>query len=108
MKDRRSVDDLSIDELQRVLSEKKRAAREARLAQYRKTGRAVHVPIGELPDPRLSDSARAPAPRSLVRRLFDFFLLLVEVGAVLGLIYVLYNGSNILSQLNQEVAEVLA
>jgi sortase A len=107
MKDRRSVDDLSIDELQRVLSEKKRIAREARLAQYRQTGRAVHVPIGETPDARLAATARPPAPRSLLRRIFDFFLLLVEVGAVLGLIYVLYNGSHILSQLNQEVAQVL-
>lgn len=107
MKDRRSVDDLSIDELQRVLSEKKRMAREARLSQYRKTGRAVHVPIGELPDATLTDPAHRPVPRSLARRLFDLFLLLIEVGAVLGLIYVLYNGSNVLRQLNQEVAEVL-
>ncbi len=107
MKDRRSVDDLSIDELQRVLSEKKRMAREARLSQYRKTGRAVHVPIGELPDATLTDPAHPPAPRSLARRLFDLFLLLIEVGAVVGLIYVLYNGSNVLRQLNQEVAEVL-
>lgn len=111
MKDRRSVDDLSIDELQRVLAEKKRDAREARLAKYRQTGRAVRVPIGTLPEAgeaRLAD-ARAPrAPRSLVRRLFDYFLLIVEVGAVLGLIYVLYNGSNILSQLNREVAAMVA
>ena len=35
MKDRRSVDDLSLEELERVLAEKKRAAREARLAQVK-------------------------------------------------------------------------
>ena len=108
MKDRRSVDDLSIDELERVLAEKKRAARAARLTKYRQTGRAVRVPIGETPDPRLDDSRPSPAPHSLIRRFFDFFLLLVEVGAVIGLIYVLYNGSNILSQLNQEVAQAIA
>ena len=109
MKDRRSVDDLSINELERVLAEKKRAAREARLAKYRQTGRAVHVPVGEMPDARLEATGpSASAPRSLARRFFDVFLLLVEVGAVVGLIYVLYNGSNILSQLNQEVAQAIA
>ncbi len=108
MKDRRSVDDLSIDELERVLAEKKRAAREARLDSYRQTGRAVRMPVGALPDERLDDARTTRAPRSLVRRLFDYFLLIVEVGAVLGLIYVLYNGSNVLAQLNHEVAAAVA
>jgi len=109
MKDRRPVEDLSIEELQRVLAEKKQVAREARLAKYRATGRArPPVPIGTAPDGRLSEAARPRAPRSLLRRLFDFFLLVVEVGAVAGLVYVLYNGSNILNQLNQEVSQVIA
>jgi sortase A len=108
MKDRRSVDDLTIDELERVLAEKKRLAREARLDRYRETGRAVHVPVGSLPDERLDDGRPVRAPRSLVRRFFDYFLLLVEVGAVLGLVYVLYNGSNVLAQLNHEVAAAVA
>ena len=104
MKDRRSVDDLTINELERVLAEKKRIAREARLSRYRQTGRAVLLPVGATPDDRLDDPRPPRAPRSRVRGLFDYFLLLVEVGAVLGLIYVLYNGSNILSQLNREVS----
>jgi sortase A len=108
MKDRRSVDDLSIDELERVLSEKKRVAREARLDQYRQNGRAVRVPVGTLPDATLSETRPVRAPRSLGRRLFDYFLLIVEVGAVLGLVYVLYNGSNVLAQLNRDVAGAVA
>jgi len=108
MKDRRSVDDLSIDELERVLAEKKRAARESRLDQYRQSGRAVRVPVGALPDGPLSDERPRRAPRSLVRRLFDYFLLLVEVGAVLGLVYILYNGSNVLAQLNHDVSAAVA
>ena len=108
MKDRRSVDDLSIDELERVLAERKRAAREARLDGYRQTGRAVRVPVGTLPDQRLADPRPKRAARSLIRRLFDYFLLIVEVGAVLGLVYVLYNGSNVLAQLNHEVAAAVA
>jgi sortase A len=115
MKDRRSVDDLSVDELQRVLAEKKRAAREARLARYRQTGRAVRVPVGGWGDAGgagaagAADGARpARAARGPVRRALDFLLLAVEVGAVVGLFYVIYNGSNILRQLNQEVSAVIA
>jgi sortase A len=110
MKDRRPVDDLSIDELQRALAEKKRAAREARLARYRQTGRALPIPVGhQLEAPAGADSGRAPRPRrSPLRRVLDFLLLVVEVGAVVGLVYVIYNGSNILRELNQEVAAVIA
>jgi sortase A len=107
MKDRRSVDDLSIDEIQRVLAEKKRAAREARLAKYRETGRALPA-IGATAEARLDDARPQPVPRSLVRRLFDIFLLIVEVGAVVGLIYVLYNGTTILRRLNEDAAQVIA
>lgn len=108
MKDRRSVDDLSIDELQRVLAEKKRVAREARLSKYRQSGRTVSMPVGHLLEGP-AQAVRAPrAPRSPVRRVLDFLLLVVEVGAVVGLAYVIYNGSNILRELNQEVAAVLS
>jgi sortase A len=107
MKDRRPVDDLSIDELQRALAEKKRAAREARLVKYRQTGRALHVPVGSEPE-ALLEAPRPRPPRSLARRVLDLLLLLVEVAAVAGLAYVIYNGSNILRELNQEVAAVIA
>ena len=108
MKDRRSVDDLSIQELERVLAEKKRAARAARLDQFRQSGRAVRVPIGALPEAAPTVARPARAPRRLARRLFDYFLLIVEVGAVLGLVYVLYNGSTVLAQLNRDVAAAVA
>jgi sortase A len=108
MRDRRPVDDLSIDELQRVLAERKRAAREARLVKYRQTGRAVRLPVGDQPQALLEAPRLARAPRSPLRRVLDFLLLIVEVGAVVGLAYVIYNGSNILRELNQEVAAVIA
>lgn len=107
MKDRRSVDDLSVDELQRILSEKKSAAREARLAKYRRSGRALPaVPIGITPE--APPTPHTPARRSLLRRLFDFFLLIVEVGAVVGLIYLFYSGYNTWRALNQEVKIIAA
>lgn len=110
MKDRRSVDDLSIDELQRVLSEKKREAREARLARYRETGRALPVvPVGVLPEgDHAATPVAPPRPRSLARRALDGLLLLVEIAAVAGLIYVAYNGKNILDNLNREAAQMMA
>lgn len=109
MKDRRSVDDLSVRELERVLAEKKRQAREARLTRYRRTGRALSaIPgAGTAPEP-VEEVRPGPAPRSLARRLLDLGLLVVEVGAVVGLVYVLYNGSNILRQLNAEVSQAIA
>ena len=106
MKDRRPIDDLSIEEIERVLADKKRAAREARLAGYRSTGRAVHMPVGEMPSPPANRPAYAP--RSFIRKFFDFFLLLVEVGAVVGLVYVLYLGANTLRQINQDSVKISA
>lgn len=108
MKDRRSVDDLSVDELQRVLSAKKREAREARLARYRDTGRTLPtVPVGTLPEAS-GEGRTAPRPRTWVQRILDGLLLIVEVTAVVGLIYILYSGTNVLSALNREAAETLS
>ncbi len=111
MKLRRTVDDLSVDELQRVLAEKKRLTREARLARYRETGRALGgTPIGQLP-PGFAPEPGQVAPRkpvSLVRKIFDRLLLLVEIAAVFGLLYVLYSGTSILQRLNQEADSAAA
>jgi sortase A len=107
MRDRRKVDDLSVEELQRILSERKRVTRDARLAKYRETGRALPVvPVGVLPEAAQPVVEPVATPRSKTRRALDWLLLLVEVAAVLGLVYVFYNGANILSSLNRE-AEAL-
>lgn len=109
MKDRRSVGDLSIDELQQALSEKKRQAREARLARFRETGRALPpVPVGERPQPLPPERPAAPPPAGRGRRLADAALLLVEVAAVLGLGSLLYNGKAVLDNLNREAAQAMA
>ncbi len=41
------------------------------------------------------------------RRILDTFLLLVEVSAVVGFIFVLFNGLNLIQELNREVASAL-
>ncbi len=111
---KKSPEELSADELRWLLVEKRRSARQERLERYRRTGRAVLI----APDTEASlDDLRAgqldnepmgkPAPKSRGRRIMDGLLLLVEVGAVVGFLFVPLNGVNILRDLNQQVASVL-
>ncbi len=112
---RKAPEDLSVDELRRLLIEKRRGARRDRLEHFRRTGRVVTV-TPELPPPSLSDLTAVPivdtpeetreaSPR---RRIADRILLAVEVLAVVGLIGILLNGLGILRELNREVAAALA
>lgn len=57
-------------------------------------------------DPLLSEEDSQPAPRRS-RIWLDRLLVLIEVAAVLGLVYVIFNGVNIMRTLNQEVATAL-
>jgi len=110
---KKKPEDLSVEELRRLLVEKRRATRQDRLEHYRKTGRAVSVVpdlespgLGELHSGEISESDPTPVkPRR--RRVFDGFLLVVEILAVLGLVFVLFNGLDVIRELNQEVAQAL-
>jgi sortase A len=109
VKDRRSVDDLSIEELERVLAIKRREARLKKIQRFRAVGRAA----GGAPEAdawgRPGPGEVAPAPaRPRRRTVWDVLLLLVEVAAVGGLVYVLVSGLGILRDLNQEVAQAIA
>ena len=114
-KKKRSTEDLSDDELRWMLVEKRRAARQERLERYRRTGRAVVIAPdkeGSLDDLRAGtlddeDEDVGGVPRSRGRRVFDALLLVVEIGAVIGFIFILLNGLNIIRELNQEVVSVL-
>lgn len=113
MPSKRTPEDLSVDELRWLLIEKRRAARQERLDRYRRTGRAVRV-ASDLGGPSLEnmragvieDEAGWAAP-SRGKRLFNGLLLLVEVGAVVGFLFVLMNGLNLIRELNREVAIAL-
>jgi sortase A len=105
MPDRRPVDELSIEELEEILAIRKREAREARLKRLRAEGRVLDVPgtAEAVPDQAAAlarrstfsevyedDQARrrfGPSAQT-VRRWRDRLLLLVEVGAVVGLILI--------------------
>ena len=110
-------EDLSIEELRRLLVEKRRASRQERLDRFRRTGRVVVLAPdveGQALDDLRSGAAPAggeelpvPASPSRGRRILDPLLLSVEVVAVIGLLFVLFNGVNLIRELNQEMAAAL-
>lgn len=107
---RRSIDDLSADELRRLLVDKRRADRQVRLERYRRSGRVVNVAQPEDPGGGMgawpgvpTDGSSSPKRKSWL----DHVLLFVEIAAVIGLGYVLLNGVTVLRDLNKEVSNVL-
>ena len=110
---RKAPEDMSVEELRRLLIEKRRGARRERLEHFKRTGRVVDVapdilsdsvPVVETPE---GESAQAQVPASGRRRFFDRLLLVVEVLAVAGLVGILISGLGILQDLNDEVAAAL-
>lgn len=113
MRRNQPAEDLSVEELRRLLVEKRRNLRTERLEHYRRTGRVVTL-ASDLYRPAwgaarpVADGAEetlASPPRSATRRLLDTLLLIIETLAVLGLVFVLFNGLDILRQLNVESAQ---
>jgi sortase A len=108
--------DLTVDELRWLLLEKRQMERQERIDRYRRTGRAMRVTpdleptsLQDFRTNRLEDfdeepSTVKPARR---RRILDGFLLVVEISAVLGFIFVIFNGLSLIRELNQEVVAAL-
>src|SRR5512134_567766 len=111
MPKRKAPEDMSVEELRRLLIEKRRGARRERLEHFKRTGRVVDV----APDPLAGSAAVVDTleettdqvPVSRRRRVMDRLLLAVEVLAVVGLVGVLISGLGILRDLNEEVASAL-
>jgi sortase A len=110
---RKSPEDMSVEELRRLLIEKRRGARRERLEHFKRTGRVVDVapdalaasaPVVETLE-ETTDQPQVPASKR--RRVMDRILLAVEVLAVVGLVGVLISGLGILRDLNEEVASAL-
>jgi sortase A len=108
---RKSPEDMSVEELRRLLIEKRRGARRERLEHFKRTGRVVDVAPDILPGPaavvETLEGEQNPAPASKRRRFFDRLLLGVEILAVAGLVGILISGLGILQDLNEEVASAL-
>ena len=110
---RKSAEDMSVEELRRLLIEKRRGARRERLEHFKKTGRVVDVAPDVLTDSATvvetaeADGDLSAVPASKRRRFLDRLLLVVEVLAVAGLVGILISGLGILQDLNEEVASAL-
>jgi len=112
-----SPEDLSAEELRRLLVEKRRASRQDRLERYRRTGRVVLVApdmdgsslenlrTGEFDEQADQLSDQPTTPRR--KKILDGLLLFVELLAVVGLLLLLFNGVSMMRDLNNEVAIAL-
>jgi sortase A len=139
MRDKRTVEELSVEELERILAVRRRQERQGKLERMRRSGRTVetqtnggkqHPPESAIlaaatvpgqpalkPDssengglPRFVDGAEGAAAADPERdRFWKSFvnqaLLLVEVAAVLGLVYIGYMLVQSIGELERETAE---
>jgi len=131
MPDRRAVDELSIEELEEILAIRKHEAREARLKRLRAEGRVLDVPeavSARSDEPAAPNGTAAayvrrskfsevyedddakrrfvPSPQT-VRRWRDRLLLLIEVGAVAGLILIFISVQQSRIETNQTAVAAL-
>lgn len=132
MRDRRRVDELSIEELEQVLALRKREERQKRLARMKRAGRVVEVEASSTPSPAktqadldavVAEISRNPRQVRLVegdepyqpnqpkkltkatRRVTNVTLMLVELAAVIGLVFLIWQlveGINILEESSAE------
>lgn len=110
-------EDLSEEELRRLLIEKRRGARHKRLDNFRRSGRLVD--LTPIPDTEPADSLggidlskdEEPTKKDLRqrrrKRSIDRTLYFVEIIAVLGLAFVLFNGVSLIQRLNEEISAAL-
>jgi sortase A len=114
----KSPEDLSEQELRRLLLDKRHDARQKRLERFRRSGRAVLLspdlpPAAleewrtQLPVDEVNSGPESPGRRPARRRWFDGILLAVEILAVLGLVGLMLNWFGLLQSLNQEVVSAL-
>lgn len=108
-------EDLTVEELRRLLLEKRRVTRRERLERFKQTGRALSLTL-DISETRLEDplassqtepAAPAAAPLSARRLWLDRILLGVETLAVLGLIGIGLLVFGVMRSLNREMANAL-
>ena len=100
------LENLSVEELHRLLMEKKRASRAARLERFKRTGRVVTISQdvdNEIPAKRGENKLgrRASLPKNMPRLWMDFSLISVEVLVIFGLVGIILTGLSTLRKINQ-------
>ncbi|MGD0879907.1 MAG: class D sortase [Anaerolineales bacterium] len=114
----KSPEDLSEQELRRLLLAKRHDARQKRLERFRRSGRAVLLspdlpPAAleewrtQLPVDDVDSESESSGARPARRRWYDGILLSVEILAVVGLVGLMLNWFGLLQSLNQEVVIAL-
>jgi sortase A len=107
-------EDLSVEELRRLLLDKRRVTRKDRLERFRRTGRAISLTVdtptqdGDEYSPgrvvETPDEEATSAPRSPRRVFMDRLLLGIEVIAIIGLIGIGLSFFGAMRAINEEVA----
>ncbi|HEX9075997.1 MAG TPA: class D sortase [Anaerolineae bacterium] len=100
MPDNRTVDDLSLEELERIVAQRRRLERARKFAEDG-DGRSFR-PVTVLPAEEKETGRR---PRVQVKGWRDRILLVVEIAAALGLIAIILGSLTNLQTLNQEVVQ---
>jgi sortase A len=110
MSDKRP-EDLSVEELRRLLLDKRRVSRKDRLDSFRRTGRVlaltpdIEIEVGGVVEtPEGEEQPQLEAPQSKRRVVMDRVLLGVEILAVVGLIGIVFVFFSTWQALNQQVA----
>jgi sortase A len=109
-------EDLSVEELRRLLLDKRRVTRKDRLERFRRTGRAISLTV-DTPTPTQDGDEYSPgrvvetpdeeatsAPRNPRRVFMDRLLLGIEVLAIIGLIGIGLSFFGAMRAINEEVA----
>lgn len=105
---RKFADELDEDELRDRLADVKILGRNARIASYRANGRVADrddAPINHELLERTAESKEAKRGSAAPRRRMDRFLLMVEIAAVFGVVWLFFNGARTLNRINRESAE---
>ncbi|OGO29510.1 MAG: hypothetical protein A2136_05825 [Chloroflexi bacterium RBG_16_54_11] len=113
----KSPEDLSINDLRHLMVAKRRRVRLEHLERFRKTGRVVTL-ASDLERPPLDhlhsitqagqedNIFELPRPQK-TKLILDRFLLAIEILALVGLIFVIYTGIQVVKDLNSQFAQAL-
>ena len=102
---------LTDDELRELLMQRKIRSREARVAAYRASGRVIDAENAPINEDLIYNTETKTIERQSGGKAFrriDVILLVIEILAVIGIIFLLGRGSSILKTLNDEAARAFA
>jgi sortase A len=108
---KKSADEMSIEELRQIIIEKQRAQRKVQQPQYRRSKRMVNLEpvespgfLDQNPSEPVEDEEIYLSNQKPRKTFFDRLLVGIEVAAVLGLIFILFNIFGLLNDLNREAS----